>query len=106
MLNYWELLTAWRQLKTFPYTPLETIKQYQLNQCKKLIALAYEQIPMYREVYDAHHFKPDVLQTLEDIEKVPIINKEIIRTFPVEKRRNPHVPEKNIYKDRTSGSTG
>lgn len=106
MLNYWELLTAWYQLKTFQYKPLEKIKRYQFDRFKKLIFHAYERIPMYRELYDSHNFNPGFIKTYEDIEKVPIINKEIIRAFPLKKRINAQVSEEKIYKDRTSGSSG
>ena len=106
MVNYWEILTTWNRLQKFQYEPIEKIRRYQLKQFKKLIQYAYEYVPMYREFYDSHNFKPVSICSYEDIEKVPIINKKMIRNFSLEKRIDTQTKEKRIYKETTSGSTG
>jgi phenylacetate-CoA ligase len=72
----------------------------------KLIHHAYERIPMYREFYDSHGFQPLQVRNYEEIEKVPIIRRDIIQSYPLRKRVDARVSEKNIIKARTSGSTG
>jgi len=82
------------------------MKAFQLTRFKKLLLHAYENIPMYREFYDSHGITPSQVRYFEDIDKVPIITKDIIRSFPVEKRVDPRISEKLVHKVRTSGSTG
>ena len=106
MTNYWRLLTTWHRLKTFQYKEMKHLKMFQFNKFKKLIHHAHKRIPMYRELYDSHSFEPQEVQSYDDIEKVPIITREFIQSFPLRKRVDARVFEKNIMKARTSGSTG
>lgn len=71
-----------------------------------LLRHAYEKIPMYREFYDTHGMTPSQLRYFEDIEEVPVITKDIIRSFPIKKRVDPDISEKLVHKVTTSGSTG
>ena len=106
MTNYSRLLRTWQRLRTSQYRDLEHIKAFQLTRFKKLLRHAYEKIPMYREFYDSHGITPSQVRYFEDIEKVPVITKDIIRSFPIKKRVDPNIPEKLVHKVRTSGSTG
>jgi phenylacetate-CoA ligase len=82
------------------------MKAFQLKRFKKLLCYAYEKIPIYRELYDSHGFTPSQVRYFEDIEKVPVITKDIIRSFPIKKRVDSNIPEKLVHKITTSGSTG
>ena len=106
MTNYARLLRTWQRLRTFQYRDLEYIKASQLARFKKLLRHAYEKIPMYREFYDSQGITPSQVRYFEEIEEVPVITKDIIRSFPIRKRVAPGIPEKLVYKVRTSGSTG
>ena len=106
MTNYLRLLRTWQRLRTFQHQDLEHIKAFQLTRFKKLLGHAYEKIPMYREFYDSHGMTPSQVRSFEDIEEVPVITKDIIRNFPIEKRVDPNISEKLVHKERTSGSTG
>lgn len=106
MANYWRLLRTWQRLKTFQYRDLKHIQAFQLNRFKKLLNHAYETIPIYREFYDSHGFKPAQVQTYDDIEKVPIITRDVMQSYPIQKRIDPGAFNKKVYKERTSGSTG
>jgi phenylacetate-CoA ligase len=83
MTNYWRLLRTWHRLKTFQYKDAKFIKAFQFNRLKKLICHAYEKIPMYREFYDSHGFKPLQVRNCEDIDKVHIITRDIIQGYPL-----------------------
>ena len=61
---------------------------------------------MYKEFYDSHGFQPRQIRNYEDIEKVPIITRDIMQSYSLNKRVDSRVPEKNVRKSRTSGSTG
>jgi phenylacetate-CoA ligase len=106
MTNYSRLLRTWKRLRTFQYRDLEHIKAFQLTRFKKLLRHAYDKIPMYREFYDSHGITPSQVRYFADIEEVPVITKDIIRSFPIKKRVDPNISEKLVHKVRTSGSTG
>ena len=106
MTNYSRLFRTWQRLRTFQYRDSEHIKAFQLTRFKKLLRHAYEKIPMYREFYDSHGFTPPQVRYFEDIEEVPVITKDIIRSFPIKKRVDPNISEKLVHKVTTSGSTG
>ena len=89
MIDYFRLLKTWYVLKTFQFKNIEEIKNYQFKRFKKLISDAYSRIPMYQELYNSHNFNPSCLNSYEDIEKVPILTKDYVRLFPIEKRINP-----------------
>lgn len=50
-----------------------------LERIKHQLEYVYNEIPFYRRHYDAHGFKPDQVQTLEDFTtKVPIVKKKML----------------------------
>ena len=50
-----------------------------LERIKHQLAYVYDQLPFYRRHYDAHGFKPDDVQSLEDFTaKVPVITKKML----------------------------
>lgn len=106
MTNYLNLLRTWYRLKTFQYKSIEDIKLYQLKRFKRLINYAYERVPMYRELYKSHNFSPNDIHIFDDIETVPVLTKEYIRKFPLEKRIASGISQGHIHKETTSGSTG
>lgn len=79
------------------------IQEWQLIQLKALINYVWENSKGYREHWERGGFFPQQLQTLEDINKVPIITKETLRDnidlFSI--KRN-----SDIFKVATGGSTG
>jgi phenylacetate-coenzyme A ligase PaaK-like adenylate-forming protein len=106
MTNYWSLLETLYRLKTFQYKHLEEIRKYQLFRFKKILRHAYRHVPIYKQFYDSQGFDIYSVQNFKDIEQVPIINKEIIRSFPVKKRVDQRASESQVHKETTSGSTG
>lgn len=51
-----------------------------LGLLQKQVTNAYQRIPFYRALYDAHGFKPEQLRTLEDFTKrVPVVKKDMLR---------------------------
>ena len=106
MVNFLRLLVTWQRLKSFQHKDVNYIRSFQLNRFKKLIHHAYDRIPMYQNFYDSHGFQPHQIRNYEDIEKVPIITRDIMQSYSLNKRVDSRVSEKNVRKTRTSGSTG
>ena len=78
------------------------IKEFQLEQLKKIVKYSWENISGYRQLWQEKNFSPKDLRTLEDTVKIPIVTKEILRdniSYFSSKKRN------SIYIS-TGGSTG
>lgn len=60
----------------------EEIRAYQLGRLKKLISHAYRTVPYYRELFDKNNLKPQDIRTLEDIKKIPPLEKKTVIDNP------------------------
>lgn len=84
---------------------IEKIKRINWEKRKKIVVYAYENIPFYKRFYDANNFNPYSLESENDWQKVPILEKEYVRKFNDE-LRNPNVKSKFFNQSTTGGSTG
>jgi phenylacetate-CoA ligase len=82
----------------------DDIKQYQFKKLQELVIYCYTHIPYYTQLFDSMHLKPNDIKNLADIEKIPILTKELIREN-YKKLVNPDFKGKIIH-GHTSGSTG
>ena len=55
------------------------IAELQLAKLKKIVAYAYENVPMYKKRFDEIGLKPDQIRTLKDIENIPYTTKDDLR---------------------------
>ncbi|MEG1509003.1 MAG: phenylacetate--CoA ligase [Clostridia bacterium] len=66
------------------YDKIETIdkqemKKLQLERLKKIVKYAYDNVKFYKDKFDAIGLKPEDIQTLEDITKIPYTTKTDLR---------------------------
>lgn len=59
---------------------LEELKAYQLEQLQTLVAFAYESVPYYQRSFREKHLHPSDIKTLEDIQILPTITKDEVRS--------------------------
>jgi phenylacetate-CoA ligase len=85
------------------YSSLE-LKQYQEEKLKRIVNVAYKHIPFYRRVFQEKKLVPNDIQTIEDLQKLPIIDKGTVRAHFKELKNNNH--RGIVNKGRTSGTTG
>lgn len=83
----------------------EKQKEYQLEQLKKTIINAYENVPYYKELFDTHNIDAYQIKDFKDIKKIPYLTKEIIREN-IDKLYNINYPKYKIEYKTTGGSTG
>ena len=89
-----------------PFLPTERIKQQQFARVQKLVELAYNDIPVYRDKYQSAGFRPSDLNCFDDIQRIPVITKqELIAAFP-DRCLNPRFPMGDLFPTRSSGSSG
>jgi len=88
----------------------EKLEEHQLKHLKKHLSFAYSNSPYYHGSFKDIGFEPDDLKQLEDIRKLPFINKKVERD-----RQLAHpilgdlaaVPERDVvFVSASSGSTG
>ena len=57
----------------------EDIRALQLARLQKIVAYAYERVPMYRQRFDAIGLRPEHIKTFKDFENVPYTTKDDLR---------------------------
>ena len=84
--------------------PLDKIKRYQERKLRKIIHYCWDYVPCYREYWKNVISDPGEIQTIEDLQKLPIIKKEDIRNeLECLSTKHKWVFSKEA---RTGGSTG
>lgn len=83
----------------------DELKQDQEKDLKNMIRFAYKNVPFYHKLFNNLKLSPEDINKLEDLEKLPIINKDTIRQNwedfkPINLRKLRH------YEKSTGGSTG
>ena len=94
------------ELRRGQYRKKEELERLQEKKLKKLIAHAYNNVPIYNAKFKSIGIKPDDIRGLRDLSKIPSITKEEIRDAPLENILNKDVDLSKCRIDITSGSTG
>ncbi|MBN1755630.1 phenylacetate--CoA ligase family protein [bacterium] len=110
-----------RRLKARRYTPVyfetlrslelsaalgsEEVRDYQLRELRKLLQHCYRTVPYYRESFDNCGFEPGDLKCLEDLRRLPRIDKETVRLRGSELISS-HYTRNRLIHYKTSGTTG
>ncbi len=97
---YWN-----EQLETMPRAELDAMH---LKRLRALIRHAYQNIPMYRELYDQAGVKPEDIRTLDDyVKKLPSIDKQTVAKYQNQGKSAVEGSEEFVsFLYQTSGSTG
>jgi len=81
------------------------LEKFQLIRLKKLLQHANDNVPFYHRMFKKLDFIPDELTNVNELSKLPILTKEIIReNFDELYARN--YPKKDLIPNSTGGSTG
>ena len=63
---------------------LEELKAYQLEQLKELVKFSYEKVPYYQRSFREAGIVPSDIKTLEDIQLLPVLTKDDVRSHAEE----------------------
>lgn len=85
--------------------PLENLIELQNVRLRKIVRHSYENVPYYKEVFDALKLKPEDIMTTEDLPKLPILEKDTVRKLP-QSLLAKNIDSKEIILQYTSGTTG
>lgn len=83
---------------------IEQLKEYQFKKCKELLIFSQKYSSFYRREFAEVGFNPHNMQTIEDIKKLPIIDKKVLIDYNKEIHTN--YKFKKIIFGETSGTTG
>ena len=94
-----------KEFRNYDKWSWDRIHQLQEEKLRKLIRHCYDNVPYYRKVFDSLGLLPDDIQTTQDLTKLPILTKQIIRDnyedlFPK------NLDRERAIKCSTGGSTG
>lgn len=83
----------------------DELKREQEKQLRHLIEFSYENVPYYRNLFKSLGLLPRDIQTIEDLEKLPILTKDIIKKH-WEEFKPANLSSMKYYNRATGGSTG
>ena len=98
--TYW-----YRQINEMNMWTKQQVLDWQNQHLRDFVRHAYEHTKYYKELFDSLGLKPEDVKTAEDLKKLPILTKDIIRSryddfIPDNLSQLPH------RQDRTGGTTG
>lgn len=76
----------------------------QVSDLKTTLSYAYENVPYYRSLFDAAGFRPEDLKSIEDLRKIPLLERDAVRSKNAELHSTAFTGSK--FSHRTSGTTG
>ena len=100
--NFYPIYKNLLQSQWKPYSKLKTNQEKQLQH---LINFAYKNVPYYHKLFNDLRFKPDDIKKIEDLEKLPILTKDIIKQ-KWEDFKPVNLNTMKYYVNSTGGSTG
>lgn len=94
-----------RALRRNTWLPTSELEKKQLKALRKILKYAYENVAFYHHRFNAAKIKPEDIQSIEDMQKLPILTKRDVQ------RNLDSMVSKNIRmemckKETTSGTTG
>ncbi|HEV3143761.1 MAG TPA: phenylacetate--CoA ligase family protein [Gemmataceae bacterium] len=98
-------LRTYRSLKRTQFDPPERMRERQLQALRQIIRHAHETVPYYRHLYDQHAIRPKSMQSLSDIERIPVLTKAVLREKEADLISEPY-RNRPLHRKKTSGSTG
>ncbi|HKY33589.1 MAG TPA: glycosyltransferase [Candidatus Polarisedimenticolia bacterium] len=88
------------------WLPAGVIRAIQEAKLRRLISHAYRHVPYYREMMDDAGIRPEEIATLEDLRRLPLLDKDTIRKNLYFDLMSDSHQKKDVYRVATSGSTG
>jgi phenylacetate-CoA ligase len=99
-----QMMKRLRYLEEAQWWDRERICDERDQELRSLIGIAYREVPFYRDLMDEAGVKPNDIQSIKDLPKLPVTTKDLFRAnFP---HRTVRLTGQKQYESHTSGSTG
>ena len=105
-LRYFRQLYYFAQLKKHQWLKERDLIKIQEKKLRALIKHAYENVPYYHHLFDSVGIKPQNIQRLKDLQKIPILSKINIRKNYPDKIITKGTDITKCHTVSTTGSTG
>lgn len=92
-----------REIKEYQNYSIEQKRNYVFEKFRKIVDYSYNNIGFYKTFYDSQHFSIDKLKSFDDIQRIPIIDKQVLLNYPLDYRSNVNQPK---FLVNTGGSSG
>ena len=104
-LTHRGITKEWRIMDKAEHLSEEQLRGLQDKRLQQLIRHCYEHVPYYRHLFDSLHLMPNDIQTREDLQKLPILTKQMVRDH-FEELQADNIADYKVLKSSTGGSTG
>jgi phenylacetate-CoA ligase len=94
------------RLRRNQWSKTSELEEIQQGKLRRIIKHAYENVKYYRKLFDSAGVKPEDIQRVEDLSKIPITTKSQLQELSLDEIIANGVDIEKCVKVRTSGSTG
>ena len=110
-MKWWKTYRILTEKRKRLYWSAEELNRYRSWKLRELVKFAYNKSPFYRKYYEQCGIHPDQIQTEEDLKRLPLVEKEMLRhTDPLQvitvNTKDGSLNEDDLMGEVTSGSTG
>ncbi|MCK9261798.1 MAG: phenylacetate--CoA ligase family protein [Azoarcus sp.] len=92
-----------RRLEESQWWPIERLQEYRTQRLRTFLELIGNTVPYYRELFARDGFDPASVDTLDSLQQLPLLTKQIIRENTESLRADHHGP---LTRYNTGGSSG
>jgi phenylacetate-CoA ligase len=103
--NYWIGARHLISLRRNQWKKDDERKKIREKKLRAVINYAYRKTRFYKDIFDQNNIKPGEIKNVEDLKKLPIVTKAMVRRDPEAFLSCDYSP-RNLQKSFTSGSTG
>jgi phenylacetate-CoA ligase len=101
----WKYKKYFEFFKKTQWQSPEEIKQFQMAKLKEIMGIAYQKVPYYRKLFSEYGLTAGDFHTFDDLKKLPILTKEIIRCN-FSNLLNEDIKNMDVIRSYSSGTTG
>ncbi|MBN1318586.1 MAG: phenylacetate--CoA ligase family protein [Anaerolineales bacterium] len=104
---YWNLYLIYhgRGQSRYPFKRLADIQRDRDRRVRAMVAHAYRTVPYYRDTMDSLGLKPSDIRTVDDLNRLPLIDRSTVRRNP-ERFVSANEPHDRYLKIATGGTSG
>lgn len=99
-------LSQLRRLRKNQYLSVDELRNHQDNQLRKIVNHAYCNLAYYRDLFDTVGLKPQDINSIDDLYKIPITTKRSLQEVPSHEIIAQGADTSKCVVKHTSGSTG
>ncbi|MBD3202969.1 hypothetical protein GF327_01635 [Candidatus Woesearchaeota archaeon] len=87
------------------YRPIKELRKIQFQRFKEILKHAYKNVNFYKKLYDSANVKPEDIQKLSDINKLPVVKKLELKQSGIDNITAGNISKGRWAENHTSGST-